>query len=259
MSTGEKDVWSLDEVHFQQYGSRCRMWVPPETQDPILLHHPGRKSVGYFGAVRLRDGKFVSHRQTGRFNGESFYVFLKRLRRITARSPSPVVVLADNASYHHAKLHQPWRERASQRFALDYLPPYSPDLNPIERVWKLTRRTCVHNRYFPKLEEVINAVDELFSTWAKGNDTLRRLCAITYGAVYNNCPYDAISMHDTGGQWGLDALPKALRGQDRMSASKCDLCYTSESGPACVRNCPQGCASRVGSTEEFQQLLAKRD
>ena len=46
MSTGEKDVWSLDEVHFQQYGSRCRMWVPPETQDPILLHHPGRKSVG---------------------------------------------------------------------------------------------------------------------------------------------------------------------------------------------------------------------
>ena len=175
---GEKDVWSLDEVHFQQYGSRCRMWVPPETQDPILLHHPGRKSVGYFGAVRLRDGKFVSHRQTGRFNGESFYVFLKRLRRITARSPSPVVVLADNASYHHAKLHQPWRERASQRFALDYLPPYSPDLNPIERVWKLTRRTCVHNRYFPKLEEVINAVDELFSTWAKGNDTLRRLCAI---------------------------------------------------------------------------------
>ncbi len=75
----------------------------------------------------------------------------------------------------------------------------------------------------------------------------------------NNCPYDAISMHDTGGQWGLDALPKALRGQDRMLASKCDLCYTSKSGPACVSNCPQGCASRVGSTEEFQQLLAKRE
>ena len=145
MSTGEKDVWSLDEVHFQQYGSRCRMWVPPETQDPILLHHPGRKSVGYFGAVRLRDGKFVSHRQTGRFNGESFYVFLKRLRRITARSPSPVVVLADNASYHHAKLHQPWREWCQPEICPG-LPTDSPDLNPIERVWKLTRRTCVHNR-----------------------------------------------------------------------------------------------------------------
>ena len=51
MSTGEKDVWSLDEVHFQQYGSRCRMWVPPETQDPILLHHPGRGN--YSGSTTM--------------------------------------------------------------------------------------------------------------------------------------------------------------------------------------------------------------
>ena len=35
------------------------MWIPPEVKDPVLLHHPTRKSMGYFGAVRLRDGKFV--------------------------------------------------------------------------------------------------------------------------------------------------------------------------------------------------------
>ena len=40
------------------------------------------------------------------------------------------------------------------RFTLDFLPPYSPDLNPIERVWKLTRRLCLHNVYFPKLDQV---------------------------------------------------------------------------------------------------------
>ena len=39
------DLWASDEVHFQQHGSRCRMWVPPETKDPILLHHPTRRSV----------------------------------------------------------------------------------------------------------------------------------------------------------------------------------------------------------------------
>lgn len=178
MSTGEKELWAVDEVHFQQHGSRCRMWVPLETRDPVLLHHPTRKSVGYFGAVRLRDGKFVYHRETERFNGETFHVFLKRLRRITSRSRYPVIVIADNARYHHAKLHKPWRQTASRRFALDYLPPYSPELNPIERVWKLTRRTCLHNRYFPHLDDVINSVEELFSTWQKGNDTLRRLCAI---------------------------------------------------------------------------------
>lgn len=62
------DLWSIDEVHFQQHGSRCLMWVPPEEKDPILLHHPTRKSVGYFGAVRLRDGKLVFQREDGKFS-----------------------------------------------------------------------------------------------------------------------------------------------------------------------------------------------
>ena len=64
-------------------------------------------------------------------------------------------------------------------FVLDYLPPYSPELNPIERVWKLTRRQCLHNRYFPALEEVITAVETEFGRWGHGKETLRRLCAIT--------------------------------------------------------------------------------
>src|SRR5215831_3877721 len=57
------DLWALDEVHFQQHGPRCRMWVPPEVKEPVLLHAPTRKSVGYFGAVRLRDGKFLYARE----------------------------------------------------------------------------------------------------------------------------------------------------------------------------------------------------
>src|SRR3990170_2135009 len=40
------DLWAMDQVRFQQYGSRCRMWVPPEILDPVLLHYPTRKSVG---------------------------------------------------------------------------------------------------------------------------------------------------------------------------------------------------------------------
>ena len=71
---------------------------------------------------------------------------------------------------------------------------------------------------------------------------------------HDNCPYDAIVMHDTGGAWPDDALPKALRGTPRAVASKCDLCYASPAGPACVRNCPHHCAFRVGSVEEFRAL-----
>jgi transposase len=88
-----------------------------------------------------------------------------------------VVLIADNARYHHARLHKEWREQRAPLFALDFLPPYSPDLNPIERVWKLTRRLCTHNRYFSTLAEIISAVENQFSTWKKSDNTLRRLCA----------------------------------------------------------------------------------
>lgn len=88
-------------------------------------------------------------------------------------------MITDNAKYHHARLHKNWRERQAHGFALDFLPAYSPELNPIERVWKLTRRRCLHNRYFSKLDEVIIAVETEFGMWAKRNDTIRRLCAIT--------------------------------------------------------------------------------
>jgi len=35
MANGTVDLWALDEVHFQQQGSRCRMRVPPETKERI--------------------------------------------------------------------------------------------------------------------------------------------------------------------------------------------------------------------------------
>ena len=170
-------MWALDEVHFQQHGSRCRMWVPPETKDPILYHHPTRKSVGYFGAVRLDDGKFLYRREGGRFNGQSFWNFLKAFQTDAASDGRRVIAISDNAQYHRSRLHREWRKSQEPRFALEFLPPYSPDLNPIERVWKLTRRLCLHNRYFGFLDGVIEAVESQFQRWVNPNDSLHRLCA----------------------------------------------------------------------------------
>ena len=168
----------MDEVHFQQHGSRCRMWVPPEVKDPVLLHHPTRQSVGYFGAVRLRDGKFVFSRETNRFDAQTTWSFLNLLRQRSRRARRAVALIIDNAKYHHANLHRTWRQEQAPDFVLDYLPPYSPDLNPIERVWKLVRRLRLHDEYFPTLQAVIDAVESQFVKWGSQNETLRRLCAI---------------------------------------------------------------------------------
>ena len=172
------DLWAIDEVHFQQHGSRCRMWIPPEVKDPVLLHHPTRKSVKYFGAVRLRDGKFVYRREEGSFDGSTFHGFLEHLWKVARRGRTHSVVIADNAKYHHAKLHKDWRDTHAGRFRLNFLPPYRPELNPIERVWKLTRRRRLHNQYFAGLSSVADSVESLFAEWEHGSNSLRRLCAI---------------------------------------------------------------------------------
>jgi transposase len=154
------------------------MWIAPEDKDPIVRHEPNRKSIGFFGAVRLRDGRLVTRREDRSFNGQTFWRFLKELERVSRSEGRKVVVISDNAKYHHALLHKEWRAEHDERFALDFLPPYSPQLNPIERVWKLLRRLCLHNQHFPKLEDVVAAVEPQLARWSRANEVLRKLCGI---------------------------------------------------------------------------------
>ena len=151
------------------------MWVPPEDVDPVLLHAPTRKSIGIFGAVSNATGRLVT--MLGKkFDALSFLSFLTMLLR-HRRKGCLMLVVVDNARWHHAKAIQPWLKEHRASLRLDFLPTYSPDLNPAERVWKLTRRLCTHNRYFPELEHLVDAVTGQFELWEKPNETLRRLCA----------------------------------------------------------------------------------
>lgn len=84
------------------------MWVAPEVKDPVLLHASTRKSMACFGAVRPATSP--------KFNAETFEWFLR--------------------SFLH---------RVRRRLTLLFLPPYSPQLAPIERVRKLARRLATHN------------------------------------------------------------------------------------------------------------------
>ena len=152
------------------------MWIPPEDIDPVVLQEPTRKSIGVFGAVRISDGcLIISQEKT--FNNMTFLQFLKKL--LPLRKPDhKMVVILDNARWHHAKALTPWLTEHQEIFRLDFLPPYSPDLNHIERLWKLTRKLCTHNRYFATLDAIAETIFCQFGLWSQPNDTLRRLCAI---------------------------------------------------------------------------------
>lgn len=170
------DLCFEDECHFQQHGTRCNMWIPPENTDPKMLQAPTRKSIAVFGAVFPADGRFVSMMPSV-FNAETFLTFLKQLIKRRKHNRKLVVVL-DNARWHHAKLLKNWLYKHRKSLLLLFLPPYSPHLNPIERVWKLVRYNCTHNRYFKNLSEVKTVVEVKFDSWLKRNEVLTKLCAI---------------------------------------------------------------------------------
>jgi hypothetical protein len=94
-----------------------------------VLSQPLRRSVKVLGAFSLSYNPRFSFAFTERFNAKSFLKFLKRL---VNNSPRKVLMILDNVRYHHARVVQEWVEANSDRIELHFLPPYSPEFNPID-------------------------------------------------------------------------------------------------------------------------------
>ena len=92
-------------------------------------------------------------------------------------------MILDNAPWHKKAIRLIWtegrEEYADIRDNMDYLslPPYSPDLNPIEQVWRITRKEKTHNRYFASLSNLIEVLDKFFAAFFCPNTQLRQLCS----------------------------------------------------------------------------------
>lgn len=165
-------LWAMDEVHFQRHSTLTRMWGRRGCQ-PRVCSASTRQKIGFFGALNLKTGHLVTGR-ADQFNAESFKAFLQHLLHQTHGRLS---LILDNAKWHRAKKLHPFFHQQRRRVVRRWLPPYSPELNPIERVWRLTRRLVTHNRYFASLDELEEAVTRQFAKWSEPNPALRVLCA----------------------------------------------------------------------------------
>lgn len=142
---------------------------PAACADPQVRSLFRRRQLGH-GPVCAHD---VPHLQRRHFPE------LPQKAAAPANPARRMILVLDNARYHHAILLAPFLRHHRSQLRLLFLPPYSPQLAPIERVWKLTRRLATHNRYFATLPEVLNAVNACFNRWRRPNAVLRRLCCIT--------------------------------------------------------------------------------
>ncbi len=154
------------------------MWWPRGSQ-PEIPSAPTRAQIGYWGAVAIKSGSLCMEPEEGQFNWITFHRFLENFLRRKYRSGQKLAMIVDNAGYHKKKELWPYFADNRKRLRLLWLPPYSPQLNPIERVWRLTRRHVTHNKYFESLEFLRESLDRFFGCLRIPNLVLRSLCAIT--------------------------------------------------------------------------------
>ncbi len=101
---------------------------------------------------------------------ETFQAFLETLR---ATFPEKTIhLILDNAKIHHAKVLQPYLA-AHPELDLRFLPPYSPNLNNTERLWKWLREKVILNTYFPNLDAIRRAIARFLAYLATVPDEIQ--------------------------------------------------------------------------------------
>ncbi len=111
----------------------------------------------------------------------NYKTFKKHLKKVINhyKDKRKIIMYVDNVRFHHAKKLKGFLE-ANPTLEIRYLPAYSPDLNPVERVWWYMRKSITHNRYLSSIKERIAKFWQLMSPTLKPNETLKILCAINY-------------------------------------------------------------------------------
>ena len=138
-------------------------WAKRGKQPKISQPQRKKERRTIFGCVCPDSGKLITH-VAEKGNTITFFTFL--LIVVKAFEGKKVYMVLDNVKFHKAQRLQPILKRYAHRIELVFLPPYSPDLNPVERVWWLMRKEITHNRWVKSMEQRICD----FENWCKNKD-----------------------------------------------------------------------------------------
>ena len=166
---GTRKVFFVDAAHFVHGAFLgylwcfCRYFVPTG---------PGRKRHSVMGAVNAVTHEMIYETTTGSVNQYVAAGLLVKIRRLNPKGR--ITVVWDNARYQHTQLIRTFS--ALTQIDIVYLPPYSPHLNLIERVWKFVKKEALCNRYFKEFagfqESIDTTLNELNTTHKEAMETL---------------------------------------------------------------------------------------
>lgn len=150
----------MDETTLRLLCKLVKCWMKRGQQKRIPAPGPARWHH-LFGAYNWRTDEVITMPAKNK-NTESFCHFIQLLMA-SAPQDRPVVIVLDNASYHHSYVSEALLAFYENQATVFWLPPYCSDLNPIERFWKHLKEKACANRLFKTIVEMIDSVDKVLT------------------------------------------------------------------------------------------------
>jgi len=168
-----QQILFVDESMIRDYQAIHQTWFERGKQRIIKTFgkHRGVKLVGY---LNYETGE-VYCEEHDTYDAKVFLKFLENL--LSKNTNGKTVVVLDNARIHHAKLLQPFLKENEHRLQLMFLPPYSPNLNLIEGLWKWLKEKVIYNVFYKTIPEIRKNVNAFLQTIsAEPEAVIQRLC-----------------------------------------------------------------------------------
>jgi transposase len=176
---GQRRVFFVDAAHFVLGAFLGMIWCFTRI---FIRSASGRQRYSVLGAVETRNHDLVTIQTTGSINAESV---CELIRKIDKQYPGEEITLVmDNARYQYNARVQDLAK--SLRIELLYLPAYSPNLNLIERVWKLVKSKCLRNHYYEDFGAFRSAIDQFLHSLQGTNRPLLQSLITENFQVYTN-------------------------------------------------------------------------
>lgn len=165
------EIWFGDEVGFEGNTKPRRAWYPKGSR-PKIGKQSLRIRTNLCAMVQPATGEFFSI-EVPYMDRHVFQCFLDEANKMLASSKKQVILVLDNASWHKAHdLH--WG-----RIQPLYLPPYSPDLNPIERAWLVIKNQFFNGFLAREIEALSERVAIAVNHFVQSKEEVASICAVS--------------------------------------------------------------------------------
>lgn len=151
-------IFFIDGVHPTMATKSTRGWITKGV-DKMIPTTASRTRMNIMGAIELSTMN-VFHSEHETINAQSVAVLFAQLKHAYPTAKKLHIIL-DQAGYHRSEELAMYAE--ANNIQLHFLPPYSPNLNPIERLWKVMSEEVRNNRYFKSAKEFRESIRGFFS------------------------------------------------------------------------------------------------